>query len=66
MFVYGNHAPDALPPSVWHQWCSLIQFLVQLSQMLIDVRWNDDVGSGKSAILAIGASSRALHLAILP
>ncbi|MCG8626710.1 MAG: hypothetical protein MJE68_32505, partial [Proteobacteria bacterium] len=27
MFVYGNHAPDhgdALPPSVWHQWCSLV------------------------------------------
>ena len=31
MFVYGNHAPDhgdALPPSVWHQWCSLLWFTV--------------------------------------
>ncbi len=33
--------------------------------MLIDVRLNDDV-SGKSAILTVGASSRALHLATLP
>jgi hypothetical protein len=29
--------------------------------MLIDVRLNDDVVSGKSAILTVGASSRALQ-----
>jgi hypothetical protein len=34
--------------------------------MLIDVRLNDDVVSGKSAILTVGASSRVLHLVTLP
>ena len=41
MFVYGNHAPDhgdALPPSVWHQWCSFFNAALSESESAVHTK----------------------------